>query len=66
MEQYKPFQKNRNFYLGVGCTILEGLLSGCNFMILYSVMQMLLQKNFYYSRSLPSQVCWLVFFSCVC
>lgn len=46
MEQYKPFQKNRNFYLGVGCTILEGLLSGCNFMILYLVMQMLLQKNF--------------------
>lgn len=46
MEQYKPFQKNRNFYLGVGCTILEGLLSGCNFMILYLVMQMLLQKKF--------------------
>ena len=46
MEQYKPFQKNRNFYLGVGCTILEGLLSGCNFMILYLVMQMMLQKKF--------------------
>ena len=46
MEQYKPFQKNRNFYLGVGCTVLEGLLSGCNFMILYLVMQMLLQKKF--------------------
>lgn len=46
MEQYKPFQKNRNFYLGVGCTILEGLLSGCNFMILYLVIQMLLQKKF--------------------
>lgn len=46
MEQYKPFQKNRNFYLGVGCIILEGLLSGCNFMILYLVMQMLLQKKF--------------------
>lgn len=46
MEQYKPFQKNRNFYLSVGCTILEGLLSGCNFMILYLVMQMLLQKKF--------------------
>ena len=46
MEQYKPFQKNRNFYLGVGCTILEGLLSGCNFIILYLVMQMMLQKKF--------------------
>ena len=46
MEQYKPFQKNRNFYLGVGCTILEGLLSGCNFMILYLVRQMMLQKKF--------------------
>ena len=46
MEQYKPFQKNRNFYLGVGCTILEGLLSSCNFMILYLVMQMMLQKKF--------------------
>lgn len=46
MEQYKPFQKNRNFYLGVGCTILEGLLSGCNFMTLYLVMQMMLQKKF--------------------
>ena len=45
MEQYKPFQKNRNFYLGVGCTILEGLLSGCNFMILYLVMQATVYKG---------------------
>ena len=33
-------KKNRNFYIGVGGTVLEGLLSGSLFMLLYSVMQL--------------------------
>lgn len=33
--------KNRNFYIGVGGTVLEGLLSGSLFMLLYSVMHFL-------------------------
>ena len=37
----QPFQKNRNFYIGVILTIVEGLLAGCNFFPLYMVMQML-------------------------
>lgn len=41
MEQYKALKKNRNFYMGVTFTVLEGLLSGSNFMVLYAVMQML-------------------------
>lgn len=45
MKHYKAFEKNKNFYLGVGFTILEGLLSGCNFMVLYAVMQMVYRKD---------------------
>lgn len=42
----QPFKKNRAFVLGVAATILEGLLSGCNFMVLYVVMQMLARGAF--------------------
>lgn len=41
MAQYNALKKNRNFYMGVTFTVLEGLLSGSNFMVLYAVMQML-------------------------
>lgn len=42
----QPFKKNRAFVLGVTATIVEGLLSGCNFMVLYVVMQMLARGAF--------------------
>lgn len=45
-------KKNRNFYIGVFGTVLEGLLSGSLFMLLYSVMQFLWNGNFDFQRSL--------------
>lgn len=39
MNEHDVLKKNRNFYIGVGGTVLEGLLSGSLFMLLYSVMQ---------------------------
>ena len=44
--------KNRNFYIGVGGTVLEGLLSGSLFMLLYSVMQFLWSGQFDMNRVL--------------
>lgn len=44
--------KNRNFYIGVGETVLEGLLSGSLFMLLYSVMQFLWSGQFDMNRVL--------------
>ena len=41
-----PFAKNRDFYLGVSCTVLEGLLSGCNFGIIYLVMSQVFSGAF--------------------
>ena len=45
-------KKNRNFYIGVGGTVLEGLLSGSLFMLLYSVMQFLWSGQFDIDRAL--------------
>lgn len=45
MEQEKVLKKNKNFYCGVIFTVLEGLLSGSNFMVLYAVMQMLYRNE---------------------
>ncbi len=36
-----PMQKNKKFYLGMALNVVEGLLSGCNFLFLYEVMKML-------------------------
>ena len=36
-----PMRKNRKFYIGMILTVIEGLLSGCNFFLLYGVMKML-------------------------
>ncbi len=44
--------KKRNFYIGVGGTVLEGLLSGSLFMLLYSVMQFLWSGQFDMNRVL--------------
>ena len=38
---HEVLKKNRNFYIGVAGTVLEGLLSGSLFMLLYAVMQFL-------------------------
>ena len=39
MREHDVLKKNKNFYIGVGGTVLEGLLSGSLFLLLYSVMQ---------------------------
>lgn len=36
-----PMKKNRDFYTGVVLTVVEGLLAGSNFMLLYAVMESL-------------------------
>jgi ATP-binding cassette subfamily B protein IrtB len=36
-----PMRKNKKFYAGMVLTVIEGLLSGCNFFLLYAVMRML-------------------------
>ena len=35
------FHKNPRFYLGLLLTVLEGLLSGSNYIVLYAVLKML-------------------------
>lgn len=39
MSEEKVLKGNRQFYLSCGCVILEGLLSGCNFMVIYFAVQ---------------------------
>lgn len=36
-----PMKKGRKFYIGMILTVIEGMLSGCNFFVLYEVMKML-------------------------
>ncbi len=36
-----PMRKNKKFYIGMALNVIEGLLSGCNFLLLYEVMKML-------------------------
>ena len=52
MSEHDVLKKNRNFYIGVGGTVLEGLLSGSLFMLLYSVMQFLWSGQFDMKRAL--------------
>lgn len=52
MTGYNILKKNHNFYIGVIGTVLEGLLSGSLFMLLYSVMQFLWAGTFDLKRSL--------------
>ena len=52
MNEHDVLKKNRNFYIGVGGTVLEGLLSGSLFMLLYSVMQFLWSGQFDMNRVL--------------
>ena len=52
MSEHDVLKKNRNFYIGVAGTVLEGLLSGSLFMLLYSVMQFLWNGHFDMNRAL--------------
>ena len=52
MSEHDVLKKNRNFYIGVAGTVLEGLLSGSLFMLLYSVMQFLWDGHFDMNRAL--------------
>ena len=45
-------KKNRKFYIGVAGTVLEGMLSGSLFMLLYAVMQFLWSGQFDMNRPL--------------
>lgn len=51
MDKKLIWKKNKNFYIGVAGTVLEGLLSGSLFMLLYFVMQSLWSGNFDLNRS---------------
>ena len=42
-----PLKKNVKFWLGMGLTLLEGLLSGCNFILIYMVIRSLWDKSFH-------------------
>lgn len=46
----KPMKKGRKFYIGMILTVAEGMLSGCNFFLLYEVMKMLWNGNTDLSR----------------
>lgn len=52
MASENVWKKNKNFYIGVFGTVLEGMLSGSLFMLLYSVMQSLWNEDFDFQRSL--------------
>lgn len=52
MSEHDVLKKNRNFYIGVAGTVLEGLLSGSLFLLLYSVMQFLWDGHFDMNRAL--------------
>ena len=52
MREYEAWRKNRNFYIGVAGTVLEGLLSGSLFLLLYAVMQFLWAGRFDMNRAL--------------
>lgn len=45
MQTNNPFKKNTRFGLGVAFTVLEGLLSGCVYLALYFLIEMLLNNN---------------------
>ena len=52
MTDREVFGKNRNFYIGIAGTVIEGLLSGSLFLLLYTVMQFLWSGTFDLSRAL--------------
>ena len=49
---HEVLKKNRNFYIGVAGSVLEGMLSGSLFMLLYAVMQFLWAGRFDMNQAL--------------
>ncbi|SFR83540.1 ABC transporter ATP-binding protein [Anaeromicropila populeti] len=45
MKAREVMKKNKKFYLSIGFNVIEGILSGCNFMILYRTMQALWEDS---------------------
>lgn len=45
MDENQPFRKNIHFNIGVIFMVIEGLLSGCSYMMIYMVIQILLGKE---------------------
>lgn len=62
MPDHHVFRKNRDFAFGVAGTVVEGLLSGSLFMLLYAVMQDLWRGSFNLSRALTLTVVIAVLF----
>lgn len=52
MRTDKPFKKNRAFGIGVAFTVIEGLLTGCSYLSIYLVIDMLQSGNVVMSRIL--------------
>lgn len=46
MTEHSILHKNKDFYIGIGGTVLEGLLSGSLFMLLYLVLESLWKRDF--------------------
>lgn len=64
MTDREVFGKNRNFYIGIAGTVIEGLLSGSLFLLLYTVMQFLWSGTFDLSRALKvTGIIAVIFFS---
>ena len=49
---HEELKKNRNFYIGVAGTVLEGMLSGSLFMLIYAVLKFLWSGRFVMNRAL--------------
>ncbi len=52
MKTGHPFKKNRAFRIGVAFTVIEGLLTGCSYLSIYLVIDMLQTGNIEMSRIL--------------
>ena len=64
MSGKEVLKKNRNFYIGVIGTLLEGLLSGSLFMLLYITMRSLWSGEFDLHRSLVLTGILAIIFLC--
>ncbi|OYO84188.1 hypothetical protein CG709_15350, partial [Lachnotalea glycerini] len=45
MNKNNPMKWNKQLFLSVICVMLEGLLSGCNFMVMYYIFQSLWKQQ---------------------
>ena len=63
MNPNNVWKKNREFYIGVAGTVLEGLFSGSLFMLLYSVMRFLWDGQIDMNRVLGPDRCYCIYLS---